>query len=65
LSVIKADILFRRASDTPFDLTSIFSELAQQGDLVGYEIGTRFYEIGSIEGLRETDALLRGKVQSL
>ena len=65
LSVIKADILFRRAPDTAFDLTSIFSELAQQGDLVGYDIGTRFYEIGSIEGLRETDALLRGKDQSL
>jgi NDP-sugar pyrophosphorylase family protein len=65
LSVIKADALVYQAPDTPFDLADIYSELAQQGGLAGYEISTRFYEIGSAEGLRETDALLRGKVQRL
>ena len=34
--------------------------LPRQGKLAGYEVTRRFYEIGSAEGLRETDALLRG-----
>jgi MurNAc alpha-1-phosphate uridylyltransferase len=62
LSVVKADALFSMPADTPFDLAGIYSELARDGELAGYEVTTRFYEIGSAEGLRETEALLRGEV---
>ena len=65
LSMTKADILARWPANTRFDLGRAYSELARKNDLAGYEIATRFYEIGSVEGLRETDALLRGPVQSL
>ena len=59
LSVVKAELLAQRAADTAFDLAEAFSDLARRGELAGYEIATRFYEIGSAEGWRETDALLR------
>src|SRR5450759_2944457 len=47
LSVITADILLKQPVDTPFDLATVFSALVQRGELAGYEVKTRFYEIGS------------------
>ncbi len=41
-----------------FDLATIYGKLVRAGQLAGYEVSQRFYEIGSAEGLAETDALL-------
>src|SRR5580700_8825381 len=62
LSMAKADVIAARPAGAAFDLAEVYGELAQTGDLAGYEIATRFYEIGSSEGLRETDLLLRNEV---
>jgi NDP-sugar pyrophosphorylase family protein len=59
LSLAKADVFARMPDNMPFDLVSIYGELCRKGDLAGFEVKERFYEIGSVEGLRETDALLR------
>jgi NDP-sugar pyrophosphorylase family protein len=59
LSAVKANILAARPTGEPFDLAEVYSDLSRTGRLAGYEIKTRFYEIGSVDGLRETDALLR------
>jgi NDP-sugar pyrophosphorylase family protein len=59
LSIVKADLLARQPAETAFDLAEVFADLTRSGQLAGFEVATRFYEIGSIEGLRETDALLR------
>jgi NDP-sugar pyrophosphorylase family protein len=59
LSIIKAEVLARHPAHTAFDLTTVFTELCVRGELAGFEVTTRFYEIGSIQGLHETDALLR------
>lgn len=59
LSVARADLLARKPADTVFDLAETYAELARRGQLAGYEGTTCFYEIGSAEGVRETDALLR------
>ncbi|TMJ01494.1 MAG: nucleotidyl transferase [Alphaproteobacteria bacterium] len=64
LSAIRAEVLAAQPADQPFDLAEIYSDLSREGTLAGYEVTTRFYEIGSKEGLKETDALLR-KAQSL
>lgn len=42
-----------------FDLADVYTRLAEHGELAGFEVKERFYEIGSPEGLKETDALLR------
>jgi N-acetyl-alpha-D-muramate 1-phosphate uridylyltransferase len=62
LSMTRADVIAARSVGTAFDLAEVYGQLAQNGDLGGYEIATRFYEIGSPDGLRETDLLLRNKV---
>jgi NDP-sugar pyrophosphorylase family protein len=62
LSMTKADVIAARPAGAAFDLAEVYGKLAQTGDLGGHEIATRFYEIGSLEGLRETDLLLRNKV---
>ncbi len=60
LSVLSADIVAKaQPADVPFDLGDIYRDLSRTGKLAGYEVTNRFYEIGSVEGLRETDALLR------
>ena len=45
--------------DAVVDLASVQTDLCRRGQLAGYEIKERFYEIGSHEGLRELDTLLR------
>lgn len=62
LSIVKADVLARQPADTAFDLAEIYSSLARRGQLAGCEVTKRFYEIGSTEGLLETDALLRKRL---
>ena len=37
-----------------FDLAAVYSRLLERDDLAGYEVATRFYEIGSPAGLEET-----------
>jgi len=59
LSAVRADVLTSLPPDAEIDLAAIYSQLARDGELAGYEAPDRFYEIGSPEGLRETDALLR------
>lgn len=51
LTLIKAETL--RAAPEAFDLADLFGQLLDKGDLVGYEVGTRFYEVGSFSGLAD------------
>jgi NDP-sugar pyrophosphorylase family protein len=41
------------------DLSDLYSKLAREGLLYGFEAGERFYEIGTPQGLVDTDAFLR------
>jgi N-acetyl-alpha-D-muramate 1-phosphate uridylyltransferase len=44
-----------------FDLAAVYQHLVSRGELAGYEVATRFYEIGSPEGLQETRTLLAAR----
>ena len=60
LGVLSGDIVTTaQPAGVRFDLGDIYRDLSRAGRLAGYEVTTRFYEIGSVKGLRETDALLR------
>ena len=48
-----------------FDLGFVFQELIVGGGLACHEVRERFYEIGSFEGLSETERLLRQVEQGL
>lgn len=46
-------------ADLPFDLAAVYGRLVQRRRLAGFETQQRFYEIGSPQGLSETDGYLR------
>ena len=51
---------------TRSDLADVLQRLAQRGDLAGYEVMERFYEIGSPSGLRDFEQWLgRGELHWL
>ncbi|MBX3064501.1 MAG: nucleotidyltransferase family protein [Anaerolineae bacterium] len=58
LGILNRDVLAPVSDEQPTDLADIYRDLAAQGKLSGYEVFTRFYEIGSHEGLEETRGYL-------
>jgi NDP-sugar pyrophosphorylase family protein len=56
---------FREAAFRPwqnlssFDLSEVFHQLATQGELLGFEVFERFYEIGSLQGIGEFTQYLK------
>lgn len=63
LGILSAELLTAHGPDAPFDLADVYQALAAQQRLAGYQVHQRFYEIGSPEGLAETDQYLRGREQ--
>jgi len=57
LSAMHADLLDDIRADV-FDLSTLFHELSVRGQLVGFEVGQRFYEIGSPQGLQDLEQYL-------
>jgi NDP-sugar pyrophosphorylase family protein len=59
LGVLRASTLLPWSDGEPFDLADVYRSLVMDNQLLGYEVEERFYEIGTPEGWRETDALLQ------
>jgi NDP-sugar pyrophosphorylase family protein len=58
LGMLKASVVASRPADEAWDLSYLYEELSVAGRLAGHEVTKRFYEIGSFEGLAETNRLL-------
>jgi N-acetyl-alpha-D-muramate 1-phosphate uridylyltransferase len=58
LAILTAAALAPYPPDAPFDLSRVYQDLIAEGQLAGFEVPDRFFEIGSPEGLRDTEALL-------
>jgi NDP-sugar pyrophosphorylase family protein len=56
LGVVSARVLDSYSDTLPFDLADVYHALSMQGQLAGFEVHERFYEIGSHRGLKETEA---------
>ena len=62
LGILSASLFSDRPADAPFDLAEVYHDLSLRGELAGFEVFERFYEIGSQAGLQETDEFLaRGR----
>jgi NDP-sugar pyrophosphorylase family protein len=61
LSVLRADVFTARGEDEVFDLADVLGVLSERGELAGFEVRDRFYEIGSPAGLKETAEFLSRK----
>jgi NDP-sugar pyrophosphorylase family protein len=59
LGLFRADAFDGFPRDEVVDLAEVQKALLKRGELAGFEISRRFYEIGSHAGLRELDQLLK------
>jgi NDP-sugar pyrophosphorylase family protein len=59
LGIFRAAAFADYPHEAVVDLASVQADLCRRGELAGYEIPERFYEIGSPAGLKELDDLLR------
>lgn len=58
LGVLKSDVFQDYPFATSFDLSDVYNQLSIQNQLAGFEVYQRFYEIGSLVGIRETENYL-------
>ena len=59
LIVIRKKIFEQYPANEPFDLSYILSQSVDAGMVEPYDVTQRFYEIGSVEGIRETEDYIR------
>lgn len=64
LGILDACVFASYAAGQPFDLAELYGALVGEGRLMGYEVEERFYEIGSVSGIAETDRFLRARLHS-
>jgi NDP-sugar pyrophosphorylase family protein len=62
LSILKRQALESFAVGRSFDLSEVFKDLIAGGQMAGYEVTQRFYEIGTADAIAETDAYLRQRI---
>jgi NDP-sugar pyrophosphorylase family protein len=65
LGVFRREAFDRVSPDEPSDLAVLYEQLLAEGELGAYEVGSRFYEIGSPQGLDETRAFLASRPESV
>ena len=59
LSYFQNQVFDTYPSDTSFDLSEVSYALSQSKKLSGFEVFRRFYEIGSVSGIRDLSTALR------
>lgn len=59
LIVIQIEVFDRYPSSEPFDLSTVLSTCVDSGEVTAYEVRNRFYEIGSVQGMKETADYIR------
>jgi NDP-sugar pyrophosphorylase family protein len=62
-SVLKSSLIAEWPHPDPFDLAMLTRQLASAGMLAGFEVPDRFYEIGTPQGLAETEDYIARKIQ--
>jgi len=60
-SVLPRDVIERLPGDAIVDLADVYRALSSGGELAGFEISDRFYEVGSPEGVTDLERHLAGR----
>ena len=55
LSLVRKEAFDNFAGREVFDLAEVYVDLVKRGEMLGFEMAQRFYEIGSPEGIAETE----------
>lgn len=59
LAVWNRDAVKEIAANIKQDLADFYQHLSERGQLAGYEVSERFYEVGSLEGLENFEKFVR------
>jgi NDP-sugar pyrophosphorylase family protein len=62
-SILRKEALKLVPQNQPYSLEELFSQLIDRKQLLAYEVGRRFYQIGSLEGLHEFEKYISGKAK--
>jgi N-acetyl-alpha-D-muramate 1-phosphate uridylyltransferase len=62
--VIRKDVFFKYPANESFDLSLVLSGMVDSEKVAAFVVEKRFYEIGSIQGIRETEEYIRHRTQS-
>jgi len=62
LGLLQGAALHAYSASQAFDLSKVYNDLSISGELAGYEVFERFYEIGSLQGIADTQAYLLKKI---
>jgi NDP-sugar pyrophosphorylase family protein len=62
-NILRKEALKLVPQNHPYSLEELLSQLIDRKQLLAYEVGTRFYQIGSLEGLRELEKYISGKAR--
>lgn len=63
LGIVDSSVFNNWSEFNSFDLADLYQALSKSGDLEGYEVKDRFYEIGSHQGLKETEDYFKGRAE--
>jgi MurNAc alpha-1-phosphate uridylyltransferase len=61
LSLLQSTALHDYSAEQSFDISKVYNDLSLAGELAGYEVFERFYEIGSHQGITDTQDYLLEK----
>lgn len=63
VSVLSRQVFARYGASKVIDLADVCRDLSLSGQLAGFEVTERFYEIGSLQGIADTEEFLSRKAQ--
>ena len=59
---IRRQVFDHYPAGEPFDLSIVLTRMAEEGNVAAFEVTKRFYEIGSVQGIKETEEYIRNRV---
>lgn len=62
LGLLQSAVLRNYPAQESFDLSKVYNDLSKAGELFGYEVFERFYEIGSYQGISDAQSYLANKI---
>lgn len=62
-SILRKEALKLIPQNQPYSLEELFCQLIDRKQLLAYEVGRRFYQIGSLKGLHEFERYISGKAR--
>jgi len=65
LSLFRRSVFEKYQEGTKLDLSDVCAELSSRNQLAGYEVGERFYEIGSHQGIEDFEEYIRRQSHDL